>query len=114
VEALAAYLPVVLDRVLRLLAAPPALAGAHLNLGQQAFTCLAQLCTEITVSTACPLPSALCTLALLFIPQSCNYWILCHFTPISGITSDKKTLFRVQLECFNDKLSFFFYAEKFN
>ncbi|XP_028174738.1 dedicator of cytokinesis protein 7-like [Ostrinia furnacalis] len=49
VEALAAYLPVALDRLLRLLAAAPALAGAPLNIAQQVFTCVAQLFSEVTV-----------------------------------------------------------------
>ncbi|XP_063839037.1 dedicator of cytokinesis protein 7 [Ostrinia nubilalis] len=48
VEALAAYLPVALDRLLRLLAAAPALAGAPLNIAQQVFTCVAQLFSEVT------------------------------------------------------------------
>ncbi|XP_052757856.1 dedicator of cytokinesis protein 7 [Galleria mellonella] len=48
VEVLARYLPVVLDKLLRLLVAPPALAGHTLNIAQDVFTCLAHIFTEIT------------------------------------------------------------------
>ncbi|RVE50344.1 hypothetical protein evm_005010 [Chilo suppressalis] len=48
VEALSAYLPVLLDKLLRLLVAPPSLHSQPLNIAQQVFTCLAQLFTEIT------------------------------------------------------------------
>ncbi|XP_059061813.1 dedicator of cytokinesis protein 7 [Achroia grisella] len=48
VEALARYLPVILDKLLRLLLAPPALAGQTLNIAQDVFTCLAHIFTEIT------------------------------------------------------------------
>ncbi|XP_039764432.1 dedicator of cytokinesis protein 7 isoform X2 [Pararge aegeria] len=48
VEALARYLPVVADKLLQLLVAPPALAGVTLNIAQDVFTCLAHLFTDIT------------------------------------------------------------------
>ncbi|CAH0726332.1 unnamed protein product, partial [Brenthis ino] len=48
VEALARYLPVLCDKLLQLLAAPPALAGVTLNIAQDVFTCLAHLFTDIT------------------------------------------------------------------
>lgn len=50
VEALARFLPVVCDKLLQLLAAPPALASAPLNIAQDVFTALAQLFTDLTVS----------------------------------------------------------------
>ncbi|XP_063891201.1 dedicator of cytokinesis protein 7 [Helicoverpa armigera] len=48
VEVLARYLPVVLDKLLHLLVAPPALAGQTLNIAQDVFTCLAHLFTDIS------------------------------------------------------------------
>ncbi|KAG6453982.1 hypothetical protein O3G_MSEX008455 [Manduca sexta] len=53
VEVLARYLPVLLDKLLRLLVAPPSLApgagaAGPLNIAQDVFTCLAHIFTEIT------------------------------------------------------------------
>lgn len=48
VEVLARYLPVVLDKLLHLLVAPPTLASQTLNIAQDVFTCLAQLFADIT------------------------------------------------------------------
>ncbi|XP_013181338.1 PREDICTED: dedicator of cytokinesis protein 7 isoform X1 [Papilio xuthus] len=48
VEVVARYLPVVCDKLVQLLAAPPALAGHTLNIAQDVFTCLAQIFTDIT------------------------------------------------------------------
>ncbi|XP_050551818.1 dedicator of cytokinesis protein 7 isoform X1 [Spodoptera frugiperda] len=48
VEVLARYLPVVLDKLLHLLVAPPALAGHTLNIAQDVFTCLAHIFTDIS------------------------------------------------------------------
>ncbi|XP_026325619.1 dedicator of cytokinesis protein 7 isoform X2 [Hyposmocoma kahamanoa] len=48
VETLARYLPVLADKLLYLLVAPPTLAGQTLNISQDVFTCLAHLFTEIT------------------------------------------------------------------
>ncbi|XP_064293051.1 dedicator of cytokinesis protein 7 isoform X3 [Plodia interpunctella] len=47
VETLARYLPVVLDKLLQLLVAPPSLAGQMLNIAQDVFTCLAQIFADI-------------------------------------------------------------------
>ncbi|KAJ0181570.1 hypothetical protein K1T71_002292 [Dendrolimus kikuchii] len=51
VEVLARYLPVVLDKLLHLLVAPPSLASQTLNIAQDVFSCLAQLFADITVSS---------------------------------------------------------------
>ncbi|CAG9567548.1 unnamed protein product [Danaus chrysippus] len=50
VESLSRYLPVVCDKLLSLLVAPPTLSGAAapLNIAQDVFTCLAHLFTDIT------------------------------------------------------------------
>ncbi|KAI5632983.1 hypothetical protein NE865_14281 [Phthorimaea operculella] len=48
VETLARYLPVVADKLLYLLVAPPTLAGQTLNVSQDVFTCLAHVFAEIT------------------------------------------------------------------
>nr|XP_037877673.1 dedicator of cytokinesis protein 7 isoform X2 [Bombyx mori] len=48
VEVLARYLPVVSDKLVRLLVAPPSLHGQPLNIAQDAFTCLASLFADIT------------------------------------------------------------------
>ncbi|XP_026738533.1 dedicator of cytokinesis protein 7 isoform X1 [Trichoplusia ni] len=48
VETVSRYLPVLLDKLLRLLLAPPALAGHTLNIAQDVFTCLAHLFTDIS------------------------------------------------------------------
>ncbi|CAB3248141.1 unnamed protein product [Arctia plantaginis] len=48
VEVVARYLPVVLDKLLHLLVAPPVLAGQTLNIAQDVFTCLANLFTDIS------------------------------------------------------------------
>ncbi|KAM3959107.1 LOW QUALITY PROTEIN: dedicator of cytokinesis [Aphomia sociella] len=48
VEVMSRYLPVLLDKLLRLLVAPPSLAGVTLNIAQDVFTCLAHIFTEIT------------------------------------------------------------------
>ncbi|XP_045511771.1 dedicator of cytokinesis protein 7 [Colias croceus] len=53
VEALARYLPVVADKLLQLLVAPPSLAGQTLNIAQDVFTCLAHLFTDITNMNEC-------------------------------------------------------------
>ncbi|XP_013192989.1 dedicator of cytokinesis protein 7 [Amyelois transitella] len=47
VETLARYLPVILDKLLQLLVAPPSLAGQILNIAQDVFTCLAQIFADI-------------------------------------------------------------------
>ncbi|GBP46865.1 Dedicator of cytokinesis protein 6 [Eumeta japonica] len=47
VEILARYLPPILDRLLRLLLAPPTLLGQPLNIAQDVFTCIAQIFTDI-------------------------------------------------------------------
>ncbi|KPJ13246.1 Dedicator of cytokinesis protein 6 [Papilio machaon] len=48
VEVVARYLPVLCDKLLQLLVAPPTLAGHTLNIAQDVFTCLAQIFTDIT------------------------------------------------------------------
>ncbi|XP_048483220.1 dedicator of cytokinesis protein 7 [Plutella xylostella] len=48
VQTLARYSSVLLDKLVALLVTSPALAGAPLNIAQDAFTCLAQLFTDIT------------------------------------------------------------------
>ncbi|KAG7311829.1 hypothetical protein JYU34_002912 [Plutella xylostella] len=48
VHTLARYSSVLLDKLVALLVTSPALAGAPLNIAQDAFTCLAQLFTDIT------------------------------------------------------------------
>ncbi|XP_050685080.1 dedicator of cytokinesis protein 7 isoform X2 [Leptidea sinapis] len=52
-EALARFLPVLGDKLLQLLAAPPELAGRSLNIAQDVFTCLANLFTEIVNMNEC-------------------------------------------------------------
>ncbi|XP_022112324.2 dedicator of cytokinesis protein 7 [Pieris rapae] len=53
VESLARYLPVVADKLLQLLVAPPSLAGQTLNIAQDVFTCIAHLFTDITNMNDC-------------------------------------------------------------